>query len=297
MNEKNVAIIGFGEAGSILAADLVKQGLLVSDYDILVHDQARREGLLLKAKQAGVTLSESTAEAIRSAHFIFSAVTAESSTDVADAVAKTIQPRQVFLDLNSVSPDTKRHNANIIERAGATYVDVAVMAPVPPQRLKVPLLIGGRNAQRVCEMLNNFGMNAKYVSDEIGTASAIKMCRSVVVKGMEAITIECFFAARQYGAEQAVLESLAATFPGLGWGDKQPDYFISRVAEHGRRRAAEMRESAKTVAEVGISPRMASAIAETQQWVVDAMATQGVAYDHDNAFEWLTFFDALNIKK
>lgn len=297
MNDNTIAIIGFGEAGTILAEDLAAQGLTVFDFDILIHDPSRRDALHSKAQQANVALCESTADAIRNAAYIFSAVTADSSTDVAETVAETIQPQQIFLDINSVSPDTKRHNADIIEQTGATYIDVAVMAPVPPQRLKVPLLAGGKAAQAVCDALNRFGMNAKYVSDDIGTASAIKMCRSVVVKGMEAITVECFFAARQYGAEQAVLESLAATFPGLGWGDKQPDYFISRAAEHGRRRAAEMRESAKTVAEVGIAPCMANAIAETQQWLVDEMANKGISYDPEQPFEWKSFFDSLHIKK
>ncbi len=102
-------------------------------------------------------------------------------------------------------------------------------------------------------------MNATAVSDKIGVASAVKMCRSVMIKGMEALAVECLFAARRYGAEEAVLASLDATYPQMGWRDKLPDYLVSRVAEHGRRRAAEMREVAESLRDVGIDPLMAEA--------------------------------------
>jgi 3-hydroxyisobutyrate dehydrogenase-like beta-hydroxyacid dehydrogenase len=167
------------------------------------------------------------------------------------------------------------------------------MAPVPPQRLAVPMLLGGRRAGRLAAALKALGMNATAVAEEIGTASAIKMCRSIMIKGLEALTVECLFAARRFGAEDAVLASLDKTFPSMGWNAKLPDYLVGRVAEHGRRRAAEMREVALTVEDVGVSPLMATATAQRHDALVDRMAAAGLTYPADGKFLWRVLADAL----
>ncbi len=125
------------------------------------------------------------------------------------------------------------------------------MAPVPPARLSTPLLIGGAQARALTERLSALGLNARYGADEVGKVSAIKMCRSVMIKGTEALTTECLFAAREYGVEEQVLASLHASFPSLGWNDALPGYLISRVAEHGIRRSEEMEEVVKTLRDAG----------------------------------------------
>jgi 3-hydroxyisobutyrate dehydrogenase-like beta-hydroxyacid dehydrogenase len=200
---------------------------------------------------------------------------------------------QIFLDINSCSPATKRSNSQAVQSSGADYVEAAVMAPVPPQRLKVPMLLGGRRAAELAPVLCGLGMNAAFISDEIGVASAVKMCRSVVIKGLEALAIESMLAARRFGAEKEVLASLQGTFPGMGWQDKLPDYLISRVAEHGRRRAAEMREVAQTLEGVGVEPTMALATAARQDALIDAMTSLGVSYPHGQPFSWRWLADAL----
>src|SRR5690606_29622478 len=124
------------------------------------------------------------------------------------------------------------------------------------------------------------------VATRVGVASAIKMCRSVVIKGLEAITVESLRAARRYGAEDAVLASLAETFPSLGWTGDLPDYLVSRVAEHGRRRAEEMREVATTLRDVGVMPDMSEAAARVQDALVDAMRDAGLRYEPARAFSW-----------
>jgi 3-hydroxyisobutyrate dehydrogenase-like beta-hydroxyacid dehydrogenase len=200
---------------------------------------------------------------------------------------------QIFLDINSCSPATKRSNAAAVQSSGADYVEAAVMAPVPPQRLKVPMLLGGRRAAELAPVLRALGMNATFIAAEIGVASAVKMCRSVVIKGLEALAVESMLAARRYGAEKEVLASLQGTFPQMGWQDKLPDYLISRVAEHGRRRAAEMREVAHTLEGVGIEPTMALATAARQDALIDEMLAHGLSYPHGEPFSWQTLADAL----
>ncbi len=263
-------------------------------YDILLDSPSSRALIRDRAQRARVRVADTFDDAVAGAQVVISAVTASSSSDVASKAAGALRAGQVLLDINSVSPSKKLANAALVEAAGADYVEAAVMAPVPPQRLRVPMLLGGKRAASLAEALRGVGMNATALSDRIGVASAVKMCRSIVIKGLEALTTESMLAARRFGAEREVLESLQGTFPSMGWTGKLPDYLISRVAEHGRRRAAEMREVARTLEDVGVVPTMAVATAERQDWVVDAMAGKGVEYLALEApFSWRELVDAL----
>jgi 3-hydroxyisobutyrate dehydrogenase-like beta-hydroxyacid dehydrogenase len=285
-----IAMIGFGEAGGILGSDLAAR-TNIRVYDILLHSD-QRVALEEKTRAAGALLCTSLRDAIEGADLIISAVTASAAKEVAGEAARYIKEGQCFLDINSISPEAKKENAAVIEATCATYVEVAVMAPVPPQRLKVPLLLGGPKAIAVAEGLQLLGMNATAVSERIGVASAIKMCRSIMIKGLEALAVESLFTARRYDAEDAVLASLHASFPALGWNGVFADYLVSRVAEHGRRRAAEMREVSLTVSDVGMRPVMTDAIAIRQDQLVDAMQAENISYSH-NAFSWRELADAL----
>jgi 3-hydroxyisobutyrate dehydrogenase-like beta-hydroxyacid dehydrogenase len=291
---RRVAIVGFGEAGSILGADLVLAGCDVVTYDILLDEPHTAAAIRAKAEQARVRTAGTLAEAVTNADLIISAVTASSSGDVAALAAKSLRSGQVFLDINSVSPAKKQSSCATLETSGADYVEAAVMAPFPPLRLKVPMLLGGRRAATVASALLRLGMNAKAISAQIGVASAVKMCRSVVIKGIESLAVESMMAARRFGAEEQVLASLNQTYPGMGWQKELPDYLISRVAEHGRRRAAEMREVAHTLKDVGIEPTMAVAIAERQDRLIDAMDAKGLRYDPTTDFSWRELLDGLD---
>ena len=290
---RRIAVVGFGEAGSILGEDLSAADREVCTYDILLDAPASRGPLLEKARRADVQTADSLKAAVADADLVISAVTAASSAAVAQDAGKAMHAGQIFLDINSCSPETKRSNAAAVQISGADYVEAAVMAPVPPQRLKVPMLLGGHRASDLAPVLRALGMNATFIDAEIGVASAVKMCRSVVIKGLEALAVESMLAARRFGAEQEVLASLQGTFPQMGWQDKLPDYLISRVAEHGRRRAAEMREVAHTLQEVGIEPTMALATAVRQDALIDEMVAKGLSYAHGQAFSWRALADAL----
>jgi 3-hydroxyisobutyrate dehydrogenase-like beta-hydroxyacid dehydrogenase len=290
---RRIAIIGFGEAGSVLGAELATQGRDVVTYDILLDSPDSRAGLQARARTAKARTVDTQAAAIEGASLVISAVTASSATAVATQAARSICAGQIFLDINSVSPATKREAAALIEAAGADYVEAAVMAPVPPLGLKVPMLLGGPRAQALAPALRGLGMNTTAIADAIGVASAVKMCRSIMIKGIEALTLECLLAARRFGAEQQVLESLHGTYPGMGWLERLPDYLVSRVAEHGRRRAAEMREVARTLEDVHLEPMMALASAARQDWLIDAMAAKAIAYPRHEPFSWRALADAL----
>jgi 3-hydroxyisobutyrate dehydrogenase-like beta-hydroxyacid dehydrogenase len=263
----HVGLVGYGEVGRILAEDLRKQDVTVSAYDIkLAGDQA--DALRDHALTRGVALASSHADLAARADFIVSAVTASQAVPVAQACAPAIKSGAWFLDFNSASPGAKRRAAALIEGNGGRYVEGAVMTSIPPYRIKVPLLLGGGGAKELAPLLVALGFDAKLASEQLGVASAVKMCRSVMIKGFEAMVIESFTTARAYGVEDAVLASLAETFPGINW-EKQGAYFFQRVIEHGRRRSEEVREVAETVREIGLTPWSAQGTAERQAWVAD----------------------------
>src|SRR5882672_9720924 len=158
--------------------------------------------------------------------------------------------------------------------AQADFIVSAVMTSIPPTRIKVPLLLGGAGAAALAPLLVELGFNAKVASEQLGVASAVKMCRSVMIKGLEAMLIESFTTARAYGVEDAVLASLQETFPGIDW-EKQGAYFFQRVIEHGRRRSEEVREVAETVRETGLTPWSAEGTAERQAFIAD-LADEGL---------------------
>lgn len=290
---ERVALIGFGEAGSILGGDLAAAGCDVSTYDILLDDPKSKAAMLARIERAHVRAADSFASAVAGVDLVISAVTASSSGDVAAMASEHLVPGQLFLDINSVSPAKKKSSCAKVESSGADYVESAVMAPVPPYRLKVPMLLGGKRAEEAAVQLSRLGMKAKAISGEIGVASAVKMCRSVIIKGLESLTAESMLAARHFGAEEQVLASLNETFPGMGWDKDLPDYLVSRIAEHGRRRAAEMREVARTLEDAGFEPTMASAIARQQDRLIEDMTLKGLSYVKDSTFSWRELADSL----
>lgn len=296
MNEnpiRQIALIGFGEAGGIFGRDFAAAGLGVSTFDILLDAEASRPVIVEKAKSANVRALDTLELALDGADLVISAVTASSAADVAQNAAPLLQAGQIYLDINSVSPETKREIAAILTESQGTFVEAAVMAPVAPQRLKVPMLLGGAQAGTAAERLQSIGMNVRSVSEEVGIASAIKMCRSIIIKGLEAITVESMFTARRYGAEKHVLESLNATYPDMGWTGALPDYLISRVAEHGKRRAAEMCEAADAVADAGLEPWTSLATARRQDWLAQAISDFSLSISTGGRFEWQKLADEI----
>jgi 3-hydroxyisobutyrate dehydrogenase-like beta-hydroxyacid dehydrogenase len=290
---QRIGFIGFGEVGGIFGEDLVAAGRHVSAYDPLFHDATSRQWLLEKAERAGVRPAESLRDLLADSQLLFSATTAASAVGVAAAAAPLLENGQIFLDLNSVSPDTKREMSAEIARSSAYFIEGAVMAAVKAARLKTPILLGGARAAEVASELRILGMETTAASENIGVVSAVKMCRSVLMKGMAALAIESLFAARRYGAEEAVLASFEATYPSMGWKDKLADALVMRAVEHSRRRAAEMRESAETVEGAGLVSRMALATAELQDWLTDEMDAGRYTFRAGEPFRWTEVADAM----
>ena len=283
-----IALIGYGEVGRILAEDLAPQGHALAAYDLKLETEAGNP-LREHAARTQVALAGSHTAAVVGAELIVSAVTASQAVAVARACAPAVASGAFFLDFNSASPGAKQRAAGLIDGAGGRYVEGAVMTSIPPYRIRVPLLLGGSHAAALKPVLDGLGFAAKVASEKLGVASATKMCRSVMIKGLEAMVIESFTTARHYGVEDAVIASLHETFPGIDW-EKQAAYFFQRVIEHGRRRSEEVREVAVTVEEAGLTLWSAAGTAERQAWVAD-LADAGVfgakdARDFARSTDW-----------
>ncbi len=260
-----IAFIGFGEAAGAYAEGLQDtfDDLNLVAYDIKTDsdDAAIRAAKLADYDKAGVKGAANVEEALSDAMAIFSLVTADQAHEAAKRAAGFIRKDALFFDCNSCAPGTKRRSSAIIEAAGGRYVDIAVMSPVYPKRHQTPLLTSGPHTEDAIEFLEQLEMNVSPVEGETGTASSMKMIRSIMVKGMEALVLECVLAGRRAGISDVVLDTLEASYPGFGWKEKSA-YMMERALTHGVRRAAEMREVAITVQELGFSGGMASATAD-----------------------------------
>lgn len=259
----NIALVGLGEVGAILAEDLAPIAELCA-FDIRFTEPGAIASQ--NAARLGIRQSTSATENTTGAELIISAVTAAQILNAATAAAEADLKGAWFLDLNSASPGMKKEAAEAIKAAGGRYVEAAVMSPAPPKRLATPILLGGPHANDFSPLAEQLGLtNTSVFSAELGKASAAKMCRSVMVKGIEALLSESLLAARTYGVEDTVLKSLDDLFPGPDW-PTLARYMISRTLEHGTRRAEEMREVARTISEAGLTPHMSAATAERQDW-------------------------------
>jgi 3-hydroxyisobutyrate dehydrogenase-like beta-hydroxyacid dehydrogenase len=257
-----LAFIGYGEVGQLFARQFAaKPGVEVAVYDILFNDRAAAPEMQRIAAQSNVRAAASLAEACRGVDIVVSAVTADAAVGAAREAAAFLDPTQVYIDLNSVSPTTKRLVAAEAGRRGAPFVEFAVMSAVAGIGIAAPILAGGAKAADVAETLNALGMAITPVSPDIGVASATKLCRSIVVKGMEALMVDLNLAGEKAGVLPAVLASLDVSYPGMDWGEIART-MPTRVARHGARRAAEMREAGRMMREMGLSGSLADAIAE-----------------------------------
>jgi 3-hydroxyisobutyrate dehydrogenase-like beta-hydroxyacid dehydrogenase len=265
-----IGFLGLGEAGFHISRGLINAGVpRIVAFDIHQDTPGRGEKIRERADTAGVLLVASNAELLQSSEVILSTVTADQALHAATQSALHLKPAHTYADLNSVSPNTKKSIAEVIQSAGAKFVEIAIMAPVPPYGHKVPMLAGGAAAADFAARFSSLGMRAEVVGPQIGIASATKMCRSIMAKGLEALITECMLAASYYGVDERVLASLAESFPAMDW-PKLANYMVGRVVVHGHRRAREMEEVAETLRAAGVDPIMTEAIVRRMDWSVEA---------------------------
>jgi len=269
MSNLQLALVGLGEAGRILAEDMLALpgvSLRLWDRDFACPASKAERHLRELIGQDAVTVATDAASAARGCSLVLSVVTADQAAEAARSVLPDLGAGTLFVDLNSVSPGTKTAVSDLVHGAGGRFVEASIMSPILPRRSASPILLSGPNAEAFLAFGDTLGLsNMHVVSEEFGQAAATKMCRSVIVKGIEALVSESLLTARYYGVEDSVIDSLDNLFPGLDWTEKSR-YLISRTLEHGERRAAEMREVARTVKEAGYDPWMSEGCVKRQAW-------------------------------
>jgi len=259
-DQLRIGFVGFGEAGSTIADSFRSAGLTqIFAFDI---DPERVRG---NAQQTGTPLLASNRELADSTQIIFSTVTCDRAREAAEQTAPFLTADHIYADLNSVSPVLKQEIEQVIAASGAGFVEAAVMSPIKPLGHRSPMLLGGAIAPAFASLMTPFGMDLEIVSSNVGTAAATKMFRSIIVKGLEALMLECVLAATPFGADERVFSSLSKSFPGIDW-QRLANYMVNRVVVHGERRAREMEEVAETLESLGIEPIMAKAAARRQDW-------------------------------
>jgi 3-hydroxyisobutyrate dehydrogenase-like beta-hydroxyacid dehydrogenase len=276
-----VALIGLGEVGRVFAEDLRAAGVRdITSWDTAFADPSSPASL--NAATLGLARAGSAPAAVAGADLVVSAVTAAQCVRAAESVLPGLGSGTWFFDLNSASPGHKQTAAAAVDATGARYVEAALMSPIGPRRLASPFLLGGPHARAFADAASGFGLvDVMPVSDDVGRAAATKLCRSVVVKGLESLLTESLLTARRFGVEREVLDSLPNILPPADW-EAIAGYFISRSLQHGRRRSEEMEEAAATVAEAGIDPWMSLAAVERQKWAagfphaIEARSTIGM---------------------
>jgi 3-hydroxyisobutyrate dehydrogenase-like beta-hydroxyacid dehydrogenase len=269
MTPPRIGFIGFGEAASWIARGLRDQGLTgIVAYDLHAWTPTRGDIVRERASETGTRLLPALADVPAACDSVVSAVTASEACAVGEAAALHLMADQIFVDINSVSPATKQRIDQAVSGRGGRFVEAAVMSPVPNRGHRVPMLLCGSGARAFADQMAPYGMQLELLDGVVGSASAIKMFRSVVIKGLEALMLECLLGAEQFGAGRRVFESVSASFPGIDW-DALAHYMVGRAAIHAERRMHEMEEVARTLVDVGVDPIMASATIQRLKTCVD----------------------------
>lgn len=271
--KQNICFVGFGEAGEALSGGFVSQDPSAWDLKLEADEPTCRDRVI----GAGFIPAGSLTDALTDVDWVVSLVTADQAAQACQAVCETVKSRFIYLEMNSCSPGTKRANAEMVTDAGGELVDVAIMSPVNPSRIETPLLVSGPSAGRCVKFLDYFGYNASFCGTKVGQASALKMTRSIMIKGVEALSAECFLTAGRLGIQPEIVASLTRSFEGLDWL-KRGGYNLERMCRHGIRRAAEMREAVATIEEAGLPADMTRSTVEWQQRVGDL----GLSLDTDD---------------
>ena len=257
----SIAFIGLGEAASTIIAGWGNhRNKQVQAFDIKLQKSETREEIISRAGKLDIVFKSTLRDLIKDADIIFSTVTANQALNVAQEASLFLKDRAYFFDLNSCAPSSKQESSKSIETNGGYYVDVAVMAPVFSKKHLVPLLISGDKASQAMATLNQLPMNAKVIDGPVGRASSIKMVRSIMVKGLEALTAECALAAVEADVLDEVFASLSDGHPHFDILSHSI-YNFERSLSHGKRRAEELEEVARMLDDLKLSNRMSKASA------------------------------------
>ncbi|MBD8595302.1 NAD(P)-dependent oxidoreductase [Pseudomonas sp. CFBP 8758] len=251
--------IGFGEAAYHLATGLRTQGdLQIGAFDAQADDPQRGAPIRQRAERTRVTLFDSLESACQGARFVACLTSASSALAVAERVLPLLVAGQTYVDMNSAAPTVKQVIAALPRAPGVAFCDAAVMGTVPGNNHRVPMLLAGDGARAFADAFNPYGMRLTVLDAEAGAASAIKMLKSVVMKGLPQLLLEAFQAGEKFGVLDTLVDSLGESLNGKTV-EQLANTFTARTLIHAKRRSAEMDDVVTTLEDAGVDATMSRA--------------------------------------
>lgn len=269
MDRKQICLglVGFGEVGSTLGQGFRNEGLIeIASYDKYAFDGPFSELIQSRAAKARVPLVKSPQELARRSEIILSVTPGEASIESAEAFAPHVTAKHVFVDLASATPKIKRSAGQALRDAGANFADASIMGTPHADGHRLPILASGPAAEEFRDVMSPWGLKIELISGELGAASGIKIMRSVIAKGLEALLVECVLGARRYAIDEAVLHSFGRFMDSRPFEEIANFFLVSDVI-HAERRAQEARMSVNALEEAGVDAIMTRATAERLEWV------------------------------
>jgi 3-hydroxyisobutyrate dehydrogenase-like beta-hydroxyacid dehydrogenase len=269
MEELNIGFIGYGEAAFNITKGLNSEGSKISifAYDKFADKEPYSEVIRKRALEANVNILGDIKELLEKVDIVFCAVSADMVVPIAEEIQPYLRIGQIYADINAASPIAKKKAAEIISKSGALYVDISVMASVLVYGHKVPLVVSGKGARQFADILNKYNMSIKYYGEEPGNASAIKMFRSIFMKGIAMLLLETIVASHKYGMEDDVWDSILETLTGSY--PERINQWITRTVIHSERREHEMEEVVSLLNELKTDDIMSTATKNKMKWCTD----------------------------
>lgn len=264
-----LGLIGFGEVGSTLGRGFRDEGLIeIAAYDKYAFDGPFSELIQSRAEKANVPLVRSPQELVAQSELIIGVTPGSASVESAQAFAPHLTAAHLFVDFASTTPKVKQTVGAVLKESGVQIADASIMGTPHTDGHRLPILASGPAAQAFLDVMNPWGLKIEYVAGELGAASGIKIMRSVIAKGLEALLVECMLGARRYGIDQAVLASFDK-FMATRSFTSMANFLITTGSIHAERRSHEAEMSADALIEAGVDPIMTRATVERLAWVND----------------------------
>lgn len=254
-----IGFIGYGEAAYELSTGLKTEGLnQFYAYDVLLQNEKLAGSLKEKASQTGVQLTSSISELIKKSDLVIAAVPANKTLEVAQSVLESLKKNQLYVDVSASTPDIKKQVANEIEKQEALFVDAAMLGSLPVNKHKVPITASGSGIDQFMKVMNAYGMNITKISDQPGDASALKLIRSIYMKGIVGLLIEFLEISKKYNVEHQVISSLSDTIDSKSF-EETMNRLVTGSALHAKRRAVELLGTIEMLDEAEIDASMSRA--------------------------------------
>ncbi|VVM32955.1 DUF1932 domain-containing protein [Terribacillus sp. AE2B 122] len=235
-----LGFVGFGEAAYEMALGLHSEGIdKFYAFDALLDEPSLSERIRERASEANVELVGSANEVLDLCTIVIAAVPANKTLEVARSLTDSFEENLVYVDVSAATPEVKKQVASVVEGKGSLFVDAAMLGPLPVYKHKVPISASGSGTDLFIENLANYGMQITKISDNPGDASALKLIRSIYMKGVVGLMVEFLEAAKTYGVEEPAIRSIDETMNAKTFVETM-NRLVTGSALHAKRRAVEL---------------------------------------------------------